>query len=153
MISKGKYLGDKGSIEIEVAKGLKIPINVSAEKAFLGEGVRNGTNILTTLQSLVKGLEMNNVEQIRGSIDELQKANEQISQVRGEVGARMNQIQRAVDNHVSSKIDTLDSISKIEEADAIKVFSELARDQTVLKAAISTSQKMLSENPTDILFK
>lgn len=150
---QGKFLGDFGEIEIEVAPGSKVAINLTADRAVYGVGVERGVNVLEVLQRLANGMRMNDTVAIRSTLEDLQKANDQMSLMRGEIGARENQISQAVNAHDESKVNMTAEISKIEDADAVKVFSDLARDQTVLKAAISTSEKILHENPTDILFK
>jgi flagellar hook-associated protein 3 FlgL len=151
--SQGNFLGDGGQIEIEVAKGLKIPINITGERAVLGKGIQGGINLLEPLKNFVLGLQTNNTQLIQSTLDGFTKANDQISLIRGEIGSRTAQIDRAVANSEQVKIDSISGISEIEDADAVKIFSELSRDQTVLKAAISTSQKILTENPTDIFYK
>jgi flagellar hook-associated protein 3 FlgL len=150
---QGNFLGDGGQIEIEVARGLRMPVNISGERAVMGIGIQGGINLLEPLKNLVLGLKTNNTLLIQSTLDGFTKANDQISLVRGEIGSRTAQIDRAVSNSGQIQIDSLSGVSEIEDADAIKVFSELSRDQTVLKAAISTSQKILSENPTDIFYK
>ncbi len=150
---QGNFLGDGGQIEIEVARGLRMPVNISGERAVLGKGIQGGINLLEPLKNLVLGLKTNNTLLIQSTLDGFTKANDQISLVRGEIGSRTAQIDRAVSNSGQIQIDSLSGVSEIEDADAIKVFSDLSRDQTVLKAAISTSQKILTENPTDIFYK
>ncbi len=145
----GNFLGDAGKIEIEIASGVKIPVNIPAGRAILGEGKEGGVNVIQALQRLVTGLSTNDEAMIRGTLDELTAGNAQLSEARAEVGAHASSITRALDSFGVAKQDGLDTISKVEEADAIKVFSDLARDQTVMKAAVATSQKLLSEAASD----
>jgi flagellar hook-associated protein 3 FlgL len=149
----GNFLGDGGEINIEVGRGLKVPINISAHRAVLGQGVDNGINILTPFQNLIAGIKTNNTEMIHSTLEDFKKANNQISLARGEIGARMSQLDRAVSNQRQVKLDGTTAVSAIEDADAIKVFSDLARDHTVLQAAVSTTDKLLNNNPTDIFYK
>lgn len=150
---QGNFLGDSGKIEIEIDRGLKVPINVSGEEAVLGKGLKDGVNILATVQQLIAGLQVDDKELIRGSLEGLNKATDQLSLSRTRIAGSMLEIERAINTNSMNNISNKDAISKIEEADAIKVFSELARDQTVLRAAMETSRKLLTESPVDILFK
>lgn len=150
---QGNFLGDGGQIEVEIARGLYIPINISAERAILGVGMDGGINVLDPLRVFIQGLKTNDSALIQGSLEGFVKANDQISLIRGEIGSRTAQIDRAINSQEQVSIDAISAVSEIEDADAVKVFSDLARDQTVLKAAISTSHKILSENPTDIFYK
>jgi flagellin-like hook-associated protein FlgL len=119
----------------------------------LGEGSENGVNVVMAMKTLLEGLESNTSHLIQQSLAMLTKANDQLSFARADLAGRMQQISRVLNTHTEQNITTTDTVSKIEDADAIKVFSDLARDQTVLQSAISTSKKILSENPVDILFK
>jgi len=151
--STGTFVGDGNLFQIEIARGLTVPISISAERAIQGKGLENGVDILATFKGLIQGLATDDPLLVRDALEPLLKANDQISLSRSELAARMNQLDRAQEDHAQNSIDSRDAISKIEDADTIKVFSDLARDQTVLQAAMSTSQKLLSENPADILFK
>lgn len=144
---EGNFLGDSGQIEIEVDRGLKIPINISAEQAVLGRGVLGGTNVIEALKTLLTGLEENNTEFVNSSIDLLRKSLEQMTTARAEIGGRMNGIKDALARHSLKDEHEAGLISEIEDADAIKVFSDLARDQTILNAVISTGQKLLNDQP------
>jgi hypothetical protein len=44
-------------------------------------------------------------------------------------------------------------LAQLKTHDAIKVFSDLARDHTVLNAAVSTTETLLKENPTDKFYR
>lgn len=149
----GKFIGDGGEINIEIGRGLKVPINISAEKAILGKGLESGINVLKPFQTLIAGIRSNNTEMIHSSLEDFNRATNQLSLARGEVGARMAQLDRAMANHRQMKVDSTSAISAIEDADAIKVFSDLARDHTVLNAAVSTTETLLKENPTDKFYR
>ncbi len=150
---QGNFKGDNGQINIEIARGLSIPINISADRAVLGKGIDGGINILSPLKDFITGLKTNNTKLIQSTLERFTRANDQISLIRGEIGSRTAQIDRAVNMQEQVQVDSISAVSEIEDADAVKVFSELSRDQTVLRAAISTSNKILSENPTDIFYK
>ena len=151
--SEGVFLGDNGSIDIEIADGLQIPVNISADRAVLGNGIEGGINLLDPLRRFIEGLRTNNTAMIQSTLEDFGRVNDQISLVRGEIGSRTAQISRAISTQQQIQTDSISAVSEIEDADAIKVFSDLARDQNILRASISTSQKILSENPTDIFYK
>lgn len=145
----GAFLGDNGSFEIEVTKNLKVPLNLSGERVVYGEGDELGVNLLETMSRLCEGLCYNDTGLIQSTLDDFRQGNDQISRARAEVGARMSQVKNVIDSNELRSIDDKDAISRISEADMIKVLSELARDQTVVKAAISSGQELLkSANET-----
>lgn len=150
---QGNYVGDNEEFRIEIARGLVVPVNVSGARAVMGDGIEGGVNILDGLRAVIEGFRNDDPILVRSSLETLLKANDQLSLVRSEIAGRQTQIERAFSDHELTAIQNKEAVSKIEEADAIKVFSDLARDQAVLRASMATSQKLLSENPADILFK
>lgn len=149
----GKFLGDSGKIEIEIDRGLFVPINVSGSQAILGEGLKDGVNIIQAMRDLIQGLETHDADLVGGSLDVFTKATDQISIARTQLAGSSLAIDKAISRNAENKIDQLDAISQIEEANPIKVFSDLARDQTVLRAALESSHKIMSDSPADILLK
>lgn len=150
---KGEYLGNDGQIKIEVEKGVYVPINVSGERAIFGKGLPNPVNVIELMDKLVEGTANDDTDMIRSTIDGLLQATQQISVGRSDVASAQIKIEQATRSNNLAIEQGTDAVSKIEDSDMIKAFSDLARDQNVLQAAMSTTKKVLSENPGDIFFK
>ena len=110
-------------------------------------------NIPAIFRTLIEGLKSGDNDRIGGTFGDFQVAVSQLTGVRTEIGARMNRIERALTSKDAEKIERLDAVSKIEEADPVEVFTDLARDQTALKASLDTAHKILTEVPPDKLFR
>lgn len=152
--SEGKYLGDEGQIAIHIeANGDPIPISFSGERILLGLGLNEGVDIANTFLGLIDALASEDMERIQAAVPTLFKANEQISLGRAEVAGRMTQVSRALEAYGLERVGTSAAISVLEDADAYKVFSELARDQTIFQSVLATNKKVLTDAPVDILFK
>lgn len=149
----GQFSGDDGKIEMEIDRGLKVQTNVSGRQLILGEGVPNGINIIENFQNLLAGLQLEDQELVRASLDGLNAATDQLSLGRTQLAGVQTEISRVLQTHQVHEEATREAVSKIEDVDAVKVFSDLARDQTVLKAALETNRKVLSETGPDALFK
>jgi flagellar hook-associated protein 3 FlgL len=149
----GKFLGDSNKIQVEVDRGLFVPINVVGSQAILGEGLTNGVNIVQGMKDLILGLETGNQDLIGNSLEVFTRATDQISISRTQLAGSSIQIEKAIQRNAEGKVQQLDSISQIEEANPVKVFSDLAKDQTVLRAALESSHKIMSESPADIIMK
>lgn len=149
----GSFHGDNGVIEIEIDRGSKIPINIDAEKAICGKGSLDGVNVIEVIKNFMTGLSLNDTELIRDNLEGLKKSIDQISMIRSEIGGRLQKIDATLNRHSESKTRIDETISKIEDVDVIKVFSDLTRDENILHAAISTSQKILSKETTNKLFE
>jgi flagellar hook-associated protein 3 FlgL len=151
--SDGTFIGDQGKVEMEVSRGQRQELNIDTSQVILGKGLTHGVDIPDTMNRLVYGLENNDTEAIRGTLEDLLQAVDQLSIGRSQVAARMSALEKAGDVQKQESIQNLDAISRIEEADPLKAYTELNKDQVVLKAAMSTSQKILSEDPVSTFFK
>ncbi len=150
---QGNYLGDSGSIKVEVDRGVIVPMNISGTKIILGQGLEEGVNMPQVFQNAIAALRQGDTDGLRACLHDINKVTDQLSLGRTQIAGYMTQINRAIESSASTNIETQSAVSKIEDADAVKVFSDLARDQTVLKAAIDTSHKILSETSLDTLFR
>lgn len=150
---QGNYLGDSGVIKVEADRGVIVPMNISGTQIILGEGLKDGVNIPQTFQNAISALRNGDTDALRECLHGINRTTDQLSLGRTQIAGYMTQINRAIESSASTNLETLDAVSKIQDADAIKVFSDLARDQTVLKAAIDTSHKILSETSLDTLFR
>ncbi len=148
----GNYLGDDQRINIEIEGGDRQPINISARELILGES-NGGVNIVNLFHQLIQGIETTDTRQIGETLGGFTQAIDQLSLGRAQLGAVMSRVNTAIQTGEESSILRKDAISKIEEADAVRAFTELAKNQTVLKATLQTTQKVLQEVPEDILFK
>ena len=152
---EGVFQGDSSALRIEIEPQHFVSINPDTPKLILGqEGAeKTGVNILGSLQQFVVGLAHDDVSMIRGTLDDLMKANDQLSLGRSEIGSALQAIDRSNQNESVRQTDEREALSKIEEADAAKVFSQMSRDAAALKAALASSEKFLSNSPVDILFR
>ncbi|MCB0405767.1 MAG: hypothetical protein KDD51_13375 [Bdellovibrionales bacterium] len=149
----GEFLGDGGSIEIELERGQRIPININGKAAISGSGQSGAVNITEVFQRLIEGLKSGDHELIGSTFPDFQKAVSQLTSVRTEIGARMNRIDRVLSSYEMESVERKEAIAELEEADPVKVFTDLARDQTALKATLDTAHKILTEVPPDKLFR
>lgn len=114
-------------------------------------GVGGGRNAIPILQMLSKSLKANDVGGILGAIDLLGSTMDNANSVRGVVGSRANQVtntQTAVDQ---SKYDYTTLKSQVEDADFIKVSSDLAMLQTAYQATLKASSSIVQPSLMDFL--
>ena len=97
--ANGNFLGDSGTLDIDIDKDLRVPLTMSAEQHILGQGRVGGVNILTTFQRLMKGLGTDDTDLIQGTLEDMKRGIEQLSSARAEVGTRMQNIDRAMGRH------------------------------------------------------
>ena len=125
----------------------------AGSEAISGSRSKEGVDIPRAFLKLMEGLENEDHDLIGSTFREFQTAVSQISSVRTELGAKMNRIERALSSGEMERIERKEAVANIEEADPVKVFNNLARDQTALKASLDTAYKILNEVPPDKLFR
>lgn len=150
---EGNFLGDNGEMLVEIDRGLRIPVNITADTAVYGKNLADGQNIIEPFKQLLQGVREDNSELIHQSLTGFNKANDQISFVRSEIGVRLKNIDLALNRFSVDEAEMLETISTLEDADSIKTLSDLARDKAIMKAAVMTSQRLLNDQPGDMLFQ
>jgi len=112
---------------------------------------RSGVNIFSVIKSFSEGLKAGNMDQIQQSLDGLDGAFKQVIASRALVGARSNALQAGSDSLESTKVMNAQLLSNVEDADSLKVFSDMARTENTLKTALETNKKILSNSLLDFL--
>lgn len=110
-----------------------------------------GTNLFKVLGELEVGLRTDDKDLIRGSLDHLDEAIAQVIMARSQVGARVMALNSAAETLEKAKVDTLGSISQLEDADAFKVISDINKVENSLNATLASSGKMIQRSLLDFL--
>jgi len=128
--------------------------NLNRELASTKEGPKmfhKGVNILAQLDILSNALENNNAEAIRGLLEKIDDSISRMVSMRTKVGAVTRNIQHAVDTINIDKVNDIGYKSKILDADVAELFSDITRQNNVLKTAYHSSKIALNQNLFDWL--
>jgi flagellar hook-associated protein 3 FlgL len=175
----GKYSGDNGLITVEVQKDVFVGMNIPGDEIFLGtkkskipqrapgsEGemgaspelamnvvdpANSDQNIFRALDSLRVGLMTNDVDLIRSTLEPLDKIRDRVITTRAQVGARTSGIDTAIANMGKKNVFNAELQSNIEDSDIIQVVSDMAREETVLRASLQASNKLIQPTLLDFL--
>ena len=150
---EGNFQADQGSIQVNIDKGLRVAANIPSGKAVLGEGSGDGIQLPALYQKIIRAVEELDVLSIRETLPAITQAIDQLSIGRAEIGAIQSQIDRTLIKSGEENILAQERVAEVEEAIASVAFTNLVRDQNILKAALSTTEKMLHENPLELLLK
>jgi flagellar hook-associated protein 3 FlgL len=148
------YNGDGGVINIQANSSTNVAVNLAGDKVFQGVGVAGGTDLFDTLLDLETALNANDVGGVNGittQIGRLDAAMNQVSGFRTEIGARLDTLGTASTGLDVMKLKTTEMRSKIEEIDALKVFSDFARLQQAFQAALESSARVIQPSILDFL--
>lgn len=178
---EGNYAGDDGNIMVEVQKDVFVGMNIPGREIFLGANKpaargpasmelqaesnsqqgpemamqqrveRPNEDIFRTLESLRVGLMTNDVDGIRSTLEPLDKVRDRVITTRAQVGARMAGIDSAIANMAKRGVFNAELQSNIEDADIIQVVSDMAREESVLRASLQASNKLIQPTLLDFL--
>jgi flagellar hook-associated protein 3 FlgL len=141
------YQGDDRALEIEVAEGKKIQVNVTGSESFS----EPGTDLINTLTNLIQQLESGDPDSARQSMDEIQAAAEMISKVRVRVGTSRQGLDNARTTLDKQFVQLTTAMSELEDADMAEAISGLVQAETGLRATLSVGARIGQLNLFDIL--
>jgi flagellar hook-associated protein 3 FlgL len=178
---EGNYQGDKNKITIEVNKDVFVPINLTGADVFFSKGKRQleksdldlkldpfedqsthrspaaaageevSVSIFDELRSLENALLTDNPSVIQGLLEKLDSSIDRVVAYRTEIGSLSNTIANAESNIEKTKLQNEAHKSKIEDADVTELFSDLQKEQNVLKATYKASSNLMNTNLMDFL--
>lgn len=175
--ANGGYQGDDGKIMVEVQKDVFVGMNLPGQEVFRGapmkapnrapssEGAPEGgpelamqqptqasyDDMFRTLDGLRIGLMTNDIDQIRSTLEPLERISNRVITLRAQVGARMSGIDTALANMGKKNLFNAELQSNIEDSDIIQVVSDMAREETVLRASLQASNKLIQPTLLDFL--
>jgi flagellar hook-associated protein 3 FlgL len=135
-----------GSIEREITEGVQVQVNIPGSKVFEGE-----VNAFSALIELRDSLLANDPEQVRATLTNLAAVREDISSVRGEIGARVNRMEltRNVLDRVSVELTGL--LSEDEDVDLTSAIVNLQAEQDVFQAALASGNSVIPQSLMDFI--
>lgn len=177
----GKYFGDTNKMNIEINKDVLIPINVNGKELFFSsekklpdidinpteidlnpeiavmrkpasiDAQENTVSIFDELRALENAMVTDNPEVIQSLLEKMDSSIDRVVALRTQIGAYTNTISNAEANIEKTKIINETHKSKIEDADVTELFSELQKEQNVLKATYNASSKVMNSSLMDFL--
>ena len=150
----GQYLGDDGSVFIQIDEGSFKKININARQLFeAGEEERqNGHfNLIHSLKILQTGLQDDDIPMIRKSMEELDHQLNKMSTYQARIGAIQNTLTSVRTRAESGEELTTEAISNLEDADLFKTSSDFKRTESVLQSTLMASTKLLQPSLLNFL--
>jgi flagellar hook-associated protein 3 FlgL len=108
-------------------------------------------DVFRVIDALRVGLMTNDVDMIRSTLEPLDKIRDRTITMRAQVGARTAGIDNAIQNMAKKNVFNAELQSNIEDADLIQVVSDMAREETVLRASLQASNKLIQPTLLDFL--
>lgn len=136
----GKFNGTEDIVNIEVNKGVQVPISVSGGAVL--RGTTGGVDIIKTLDTLIADITSGNTAGIQAGNVALDLANQQLLGQISDVGMR----KARMDNALTSQQRNLNVLSEIHDGmqnvDYAKAAIELTNQKTAFEAALAATAKI-----------
>lgn len=149
--SKTKKPAERSDVDLKIEEPVLNPeIDVMRKPASIQEEPVSAT-IFDELRSLENALLTDNPQVIQGLLERLDDSIERVVTYRTEIGALTNTISNAEGNIEKTKLLNEAHKSKIEDADVTELFSDLQKEQNVLKATYRASSNLMNTSLMDFL--
>lgn len=149
--------GDSNEIEVEIDSGVQLPTTLDGRRVFLGDGDGDGTpdagreDLFDVVADLWQALQDGDRDATASTIDRIDLAQEQISVERSRVGARISRSEAARQALGQRELDLAKSLSEVQDADSVQVFSDLVREETLLQASLQATAQLVQQSLLDFL--
>lgn len=176
----GQYHGDTGQIMIEIGKDVFLSMNVpgvevfntnpksltngelmkkpqqrglaSMENSELSDsGSTENVNVFSEIQNLRIALLTGDADGVRNTLERLDQMQSRIIALRAKVGSRVHGLDSANQAIERHNITNAQLSSTLEDADMTQVMSDLAKEETVFKSALSSSHRLIQPTLLDFL--
>ncbi|HLV64373.1 MAG TPA: flagellar hook-associated protein FlgL, partial [Polyangiaceae bacterium] len=137
----GAFSGNDESQVLEIGRGVRVPVSPSGALAFTAAG---GEDVFQVLDSLRAALEANDDEAVRGTLDGLEAAHDQVVKERSRVGLVIGRLTVADTTLEHLGADLEKQMSDVGSADPFRAYSEATALTQALERAVTVSQQILS---------
>ena len=177
---EGSYRGDDGEMMVEVSKDVYLAMNVPGIEVFntspgdskdgrelFGEGElatsptgqqrgvlrenEQNVNVFSELLNLRTSLLTGDLEGIRATLERFDQAHTQLVATRAKIGSRIQGLRSTAQTLERHNITNANVTSELEDADMAKVVSDLAKEETIYRSALASSQRLVQPTLMDFL--
>lgn len=130
------WQGSLNPLKAEVGPGIVMKVTVPGDRIF-------GT-FFDELAQFIDNLRNGNFRDISANdITNIQNRLDEVLQIRGEIGAKVNRLEKNVDRMELMDINFRELLSKIEDTDYAEVTMNLMMQESVYQAALATSARIM----------
>lgn len=112
---------------------------------------KQNVNLFSELQSLRIALLSGDTEAIRSTLDSLDDLHGAVVSQRAKVGSRISGLAGLTQSLERHNITNAQLTQELEDADMTQVMSDMAKEETVFRSALATSQKLVQPTLLDFL--
>jgi flagellar hook-associated protein 3 FlgL len=145
--SSGAFIGVSAPVQRTIADGVKVTVNVDGP-AILGP---TGSSVFDDLTKLSTALRAGDTAGIQAAMNGLDGAQSRLTTALSDVGARANQVDRAIQASKNATLDLTTSLSELENVDIAKATTDMQMNQVAYQAALAATARLTQPSLTDFL--
>jgi flagellar hook-associated protein 3 FlgL len=115
------------------------------------QGETQNVNLFQELQVLRIGLLTGDLDAIRGTLERFDALQTKLLGTRSKIGSRINGLQSSTQALERHTLTNAGLSSALEDADMAQVVSDLAKEETVFRSSLQSSQKLLQPTLLEFL--
>jgi len=145
-ITEFSFQSNSRGVRREIGEGEYVELDVTAQQVFGGDD--------GPIQSLIKlrdALRNNQPEDIRETVDELDRALERSLNARTAVGAKINRLERKSLELQDEKLNLTQQLAQLEDVDIAELTVDLQSQEIAYKAALSVGARLMQPSLLDYL--
>ncbi len=136
--------GRNASFTVEVAKGVRLPVNVDPDNVF-------SAALFNTFKNIEADLQANNDTNLDQYLSELDQHLGNIVDERAELGARTNRLELVQDRMSQQEVIANKNINDNEDADMEQIITDLKTQESVHRAALGVGARIIQPTLLDFL--
>lgn len=113
--------------------------------------IKENVNVFDEIQNLRISLLSGDLDGVRNTLDRLDQIHGKLVSTRAKIGSRMQGLQGMSQSMERHNITNAQLSSHLEDADMAQVVSDLAKEETVFRSALASSQKLIQPTLLDFL--
>jgi flagellar hook-associated protein 3 FlgL len=143
----GNPISTNSRILREIESGISVPVNTT----FFDLQASNDVDPIKSLIELGDALKANDTDAIQDSMESLDTAAKQVLNAQAKNGARINFVETTAERNTTQQEQTVDSLSKLEDADYAQVVADFSVAQTVFNAALKSTAQIMQQSLMNFL--
>lgn len=135
------FNGDDGSLEVDVAEGSRVQINVDATSAINGAAA-GGIDIFALMVELRDAMTADDQARVQATLDQWELSIDQLTQAQSRLGSRFNRLETHKGVNEVFEVELERTRAVLQDTDFAEAASEFSLRQTAYEASLSSSARV-----------
>lgn len=156
---RGVYQGDGGRLRVEIDKNIFLPVNFNGYEIFhlydgpelSGKLPEANDGLVRQLDDFISALKENRHVGIQSLIDRMDRSINHLITLRTRAGSLVKSAESSINSLELDNIDSKIRHSKLEDVDVTELFSNISKQQNLLKTTYKAGQAVISQSLLDFI--